>query len=283
MSKLRLMSHNQWNFVDNVPAWEEKGLDCSAKVRMKGHVQVFSELLPDIVGGQEVNATMQLYLKLYCQEAGLPYAQVWGNYTPLIYRTDKLELVDIDYILYPEKVEGFEGSFNDVQSKACNLGVFRTKEDGKVFLFATTHLWWRNGSDPSNTYYQPGSDEAREVQVKMAIDLIDQYQKKYDNCPVIFVGDFNTGYNSLAIQHALKERGFDHGHDVAEITQDGVGYNSCGPAHPGVWQDKPFERAIDHILVRDMPEGSVKRFERYTPDYYLVLSDHAPVYVDVEF
>ena len=51
---------------------------------------------------------------------------------------------------------------------------------------------------------------------------------------------------------------------------------------PGVWQDLPFETAIDHILVKNAPEGAVKRFDRYCPDYYLLLSDHAPVYVDIE-
>ena len=30
-----------------------------------------------------------------------------------------------------------------------------------------------------------------------------------------------------------------------------------------------------------MPEGAIKRFDRYTPDYYLLLSDHAPVYIDM--
>ena len=59
MATLRLMTQNQWNYTPNAPAWEEKGLDCSAETRMRGHVRVFKELLPDIVGGQEVNKDMQ--------------------------------------------------------------------------------------------------------------------------------------------------------------------------------------------------------------------------------
>ena len=43
----------------------------------------------------------------------------------------------------------------------------------------------------------------------------------------------------------------------------------------------PFKEAIDHILVKFAPEGFVRRFERYTPDYYLPLSDHSPAFADV--
>lgn len=278
MSTIRLMTQNQWNVVDNLDYWKEKGLDCSAQVRMKGHVQIFKELMPDIIGGQEVNIHMQYFLKYYCMEEGLPYTIIWGNMTPIIYRADKFELLDTEYILYPEKMEGFEGTFCDARSKSCSVGVFRSKEDGKVFVFATTHLWWQ--SDKT----LPGSSEVRKLQLKMASDLVAKYQAKYGGCPAVLVGDLNDHYNSPAIQYALNEGGFSHAHDAAvEYRHEGVGYNACGinKLAPGIWQDKPFEDAIDHILVRDIPEGAVRRFDRYCPDYYLVLSDHAPTYIDL--
>ena len=283
MSTLRLMSQNQWNYTPNAPAWEEKGLDCSAEVRMRGHVRVLRELLPDIVGGQEVNKDMQLLLKLYCMEEGLPYAQIFGNYTPLIYRADKLELLDTDYLLYPVYVDGFEGKFNDALSKSLNLGVFRNKESGTVFIFATTHLWWMQGHTEGKPNYRKGSDRVRTLQIQSATAKIEEYRQKYGNCPAIFVGDMNTGYNSEAIQSALKESGYRHAHDVAaEFRHEGRGYHWCSPTGYGAWLDGPFEDAIDHILVKGLPEGAVRRFDRFTPEYYLTLSDHAPVYIDVE-
>jgi len=278
MSAIRLMTQNQWNVVDNLDYWKEKGLDCSAEVRMKGHVQIFKELMPDIVGGQEVNIHMQYFLKYYCMEESLPYTIIWGNMTPIIYRADKFELLDTEYILYPEHVEGYEGAFCDAKSKSCNIGVFRSKEDGKVFVFATTHLWWQSDKN------RPGSSEVRRLQLKMASELVAKYQKKYGGCPAVLVGDLNDHYNSPAIRYALSEGGFSHAHDIAvEYRHEGVGYNACGinKLAPGIWQDKPFEDAIDHILVRDIPEGAVRRFERYCPDYYLLLSDHAPTYIDL--
>ena len=40
--------------------------------------------------------------------------------------------------------------------------------------------------------------------------------------------------------------------------------------------------AIDHILVTGAEDGFVRRFERFSPDYYFPLSDHSPAFVDVE-
>ena len=276
MSIIRLMGQNVWNCTGNLPTWEEKGLDCSSAVRMKGHVRILAELLPDILGGQEVNMQMQLDLKMNCIGKNLPYTIIWGNMTPIIYRADKLELLDTEYLLYPAHVDGYEGSFNDVRSKSCNVGVFRTKEDGKVFVFATTHLWWKSSEA------QPGSAEVRKIQLSMATELVKTYQEKYGNCPAVLVGDLNAGYYAQALRWALEEGGWQHAHDVAvEYRHEGKGFNGCG-VHPGVWQDEPFEKALDHILVRDTPKEAVRRFDRYCAEDYVYLSDHAPVYIDLK-
>lgn len=276
MSIIRLMGQNVWNCTGNLPTWEEKGLDCSSAVRMKGHVRILAELLPDVLGGQEVNMQMQLDLKMNCIERNLPYTIIWGNMTPIIYRADKLELLDTEYLLYPAHVDGYEGSFNDVRSKSCNVGVFRTKEDGKVFVFATTHLWWKSSEA------QPGSAEVRKIQLSMATELVKTYQEKYGNCPAILVGDLNAGYYAQALRWALEEGGWQHAHDVAvEYRHEGKGFNGCG-VHPGVWQDEPFEKALDHILVRDISKEAVRRFDRYCAEDFVYLSDHAPVYIDLK-
>ena len=153
--------------------------------------------------------------------------------------------------------------------------MFRTKEDGKVFVFAVTHLWWKSSAA------QPGSAEVRRIQLAMATERIKTYQAKYGGCPAVIVGDLNAGYEAQALRWALGEGGWTHAHDVAvEYRHEGKGFNGCG-IQPGVWQDEPFEKAIDHILVRDIPAGAVRRFDRYCPESYVYLSDHAPVYIDL--
>ena len=283
MSTIRLMSQNQWNYTNNSPDWEEKGLDCSAEVRMHGHVQVFKDVMPDIMGGQEVNKEMQLFFKLYCIEEKLPYTIIWGNMTPIIYRADKFELLDTEYLLYPKYMEGSEKGFNDSNSKSMNMGVFREKATGKVFIFATTHLWWRS-NNPNWWSYQEGSEAARVYQMQLATALLKKYQDKYDGCPIIFGGDMNTTYNTAPIQYALNEAGYQHAFDVAtDFRSDVKGECACGPKGPATqWIPGTMTGSIDHILVKDVREGSVKRFDRYCPDYYFSISDHAPVFIDIE-
>lgn len=283
MSKLRLMGHNQWN-TDKRSAWTEQGFDCSAETRMHGFIRVFKELCPDVVGGQEINKDMQLYLMLYAQEEKLPYTMLLGNMTPIIYRADKLEVLATEYLLFPKTLAGFAGEFNDVNSKSCNVAVFRDKEGGQVFIFVTAHLWWRNGSDPSYYSYQAGSDEARTEQLRLANGLVDKYRAIYGDVPVVIAGDMNTAVGTPALNY-LEENGYVHAHDAAtEYTTELSGYCRCGEKGPAdKWLDTPYTVADDHIYVKDMPAGAVKRFDRYMPEYYLQLSDHAPVYIDVEF
>lgn len=283
---MRIVSQNQWNCTDNLSHWQAQGLDCSSKVRMKGHTQVIKTLLPDILGGQEVNKEMQLDLQIDLLEAGLHYTLIWGSMTPIFYRADKLELLDAEFYPYPEHLEGYDGICNDAKSKNANLAVFRDKESGKTFVFVTTHLWWKNGSDPSRRDYQAGSDQVRTWQLQAAMALVERYREKYDGCPAVILGDLNTRYHSEAIQYALHEGGYVHAHDVAvEYAHDGEGYNGCNVHYkgPGIWSSGSFEDAIDHILVKGFPADAVRRFDRYTPDDYVYLSDHAPVIADIAF
>ena len=110
---LRIMSHNLWKNDDNRPAWSEKGLDCSAETRSKGFIQVYTELLPDLIGCQEVSSLMAEKIICGCSDLGVKYALLWGKDTPIIYRPDKLELIDSDFSLYPEALPEHDGCFNN--------------------------------------------------------------------------------------------------------------------------------------------------------------------------
>ena len=276
MAKLRIMTHNQWKADSNLPAWQEKGFDCSSRVRTQGFARVYNDLLPDIIGAQEVSAKMAEDIMEHLTSIGLNYAVLWGRDTPIFYRPDKFELVNSEFALYPDEFPGHEGIFNNGKTKSYCIGVFRTKEDGKLFIFASTHLWWKSSND------QPYSNEARAYQLGLLIDRIDKLQKAYD-CPAVIVGDLNAGYNSDALNAAFS-RGFLHAHDLAtEYKDDSVGLHYCFPAgFYDYYYDWEFERAIDHILVRGADRLTVRRFERYSPEYYLPLSDHSPAFVDVE-
>lgn len=279
MGKLRIMSHNVWKCDDNLPAWEAKGEDCSAAKRAKGMVRVYTELLPDIIGCQEMSFVMADEIIRGMTEKGLRYALLWGRDTPILYRQDRLELLNSDFLVYPTEFPGWEGEFNNSGTKSWCIAVFRDKTDGKNLIFMSTHLWWMN-SDPTANNYQAGSDEARVYQLNMAMDRLEKFQSEYD-CPVVLAGDLNAEYTKPVIQNALN-RGYAHAHNIAtEYADQDWGYHYCFGDGYKPYAGAPFEKAIDHILVKFAPTDFVCRFERYTPDYYLPLSDHSPVLVDV--
>lgn len=281
MATLRLMTHNQWKNDNNLPAWAEKGLDCSASVRMRGFVRVYKDTLPDIIGCQETSFNMADKMIRYCAEEGLRYALLWGRDTPIMYNQDKFELIDSDFSLYPDDFPGHEGIFNNDHTKSYNIGVFRIKENGKMFIFASTHLWWKSNA-PESPNFQPYSDEAREYQLGLLMKRTEEYRKKY-NCPIFIVGDLNANYNSLAVQRAF-HNGYVHAHDVAtEYRDEAIGYHDCfGWGYNNFYSDEPFPNAIDHILIKKAENVKIRRFERFSPEYYLPLSDHSPAFIDVE-
>ena len=278
---LRLMSNNIWWCDTNRPAWEAIGEDCSAKARSKGFARVYDELCPDVIGFQEVSAIMLRELVCSMQERGLNYAVLWGGDTPIMYRADKLELIDSTFAYYDEHIDGLEGCFNNDKTKSYTAAVFKSKEDKKTFVFATTHLWWKN-NNPASKSYQPFSDEARAYQIGLLADVVDDLAKRY-GCPSVIVGDLNAAYKSLALSCAF-ERGYRHGHDIAvEYADDTYGYHYCFDGGYKGYEPEPFERGIDHILLKGERDGAVRRFDRYYPEYYMPLSDHFPAFIDIEF
>ena len=280
MTRLRLMSHNIWNCDVNKPGWEERGEDCSAEARMPGIARVYAETKPDVIGLQEASHKIVDVLMYELSKLDLHYAVHWTRFTSILYRPELFELVDSEYLCYPEAFEGYEGSFNDVRSKSCNLAVFRVKENGQFFVFANTHLWWKN-RNPAARSYQPGSGEARAYQVRLASALIDKYREKYQ-CPAVLLGDMNDTYDSPMMEAALA-CGFAHAHDVAvDYVCEENGYHYCFSDGHRPSEPLPFVHAIDHILLKGFRKEAIRRFDRYTPDYYEPLSDHYPAYVDVE-
>jgi len=280
MGNLRIMSHNVWKCDYNNPAWEAKGENCSAAVRAKGMVRVYTETKPDIIGCQEMSFIMADEIIRGLSDEGQRYALLWGRDTPILYRQERLELLDSDFMLYPTEFPGWEGEFNNGGTKSWCIAVFRDKSDGKKLIFMSTHLWWMS-SNPASKSYQAGSDEARVYQLNLAMDRMEKFRTDYD-CPIVIVGDLNAEYTKPVIQDALN-RGYSHAHNIAtEYADPDWGYHYCFGDGYKPYEKAPFEKAIDHILVKSAPVDFVRRFERYTPDYYLPLSDHSPVFADVK-
>ena len=282
MNTLRIMTNNVWSCGSNKPWWIERGLDCSSEARAPKFAPVYKETAPDLIGWQESDAYFRTLVLPEMELLGMNYELVLGGHTSILYNKDTLELVESYFEEYPENIPEYEGKFNNNNTKSFCIGVFKTKQYGKFIVFASTHLWWRS-SNPNNPNYQPFSDKARENQMNMLLDRLEQIREKY-NCPAIAVGDLNDEYDSLSVKAAFS-RGYRHAHDIAvEYADERDGYHYCFPEGYRLYENpKPFKQGIDHIILKGESEGFVRRFERYTPDYYMPLSDHFPAFIDVEF
>ncbi|MBQ8526497.1 MAG: endonuclease/exonuclease/phosphatase family protein [Clostridia bacterium] len=279
-TKLRIMSNNIWWCDTNTEAWSAIGADCSAEHRAHGFFRTYKELAPDIIGLQECTADMAHFLMTLFAENELPYALLWGRDTPIVYRRDKLELVDSKAFIYPESIPGFEGSFNNAKTKSYCIGAFKEKISGNFLTFATTHLWYKSGN-PEMPSYQPYSHEAREYQLGLLMDRMDEFQARY-NCPAVIVGDFNAYYSSNVIKAAQK-RSYVHAHDISLKLPDetsGMHY-CCQDGYNEALREGGFGVSIDHILLRGFGDNAVECFERHKPGYYMALSDHLPVWCDL--
>ena len=238
--------------------------------------------MPDLIGWQEGDAFFRELVIPEMTKLGMNYNIIPAGCTSILYNKATLELRESHFVIYPDEVPGYEGIFNNVNTKSYCIGVFKVKATGKHIIFGTTHLWWKSGNPDKGSYY-PYSNEAREYQINLMLDQLEALREKYD-CPAIAVGDLNDVYDSLAVNAAFA-RGYRHAHDIAtEYTDERDGYHYCFPNGYELYENpKTYKEAIDHILVKGEPEGFVKRFERFTPDYYMPLSDHFPAFIDVEY
>lgn len=280
-----LMSNNQWKCDKNCDAWLKMGEDCSAEVRVQGLVRAYKQIMPDVLGLQEVSMHMAdlMMAQLSCVDLGegqtAKYAYVSGGDTPIVYRYDKLKLLESGFFLYSEQIDGFEGSFNNHESKSYCFGVFEDRTTKKRFALMSTHLWWKS-SNPEAKNYQAHSNEARAYQIGLASAKMDEVIAKY-NCPCVLMGDFNASINSLCLDRARAE-GWTEVYDLSVGDRDETrGHHPCSPAGFGRGDAGLFRQAIDHIMIKNGEGTTVNYFRRLTPEWFDKISDHYPLYIDL--
>lgn len=276
------MSNNAWRMDENLPAWIEKGEDCSAEVRCIGLAQAYRQIDAWVMGLQEYSQKMIHLLIGHLNELAAPgaeYELVSGSDTPIIFRHDKLKLLESGFFRYDEAVPGLEGSFNNSETKSYAFGVFEIRESGKRFAAMSTHLWWKS-SHPESGFYQAHSNEARAYQISLAMTRMDEIMAKY-GCPGFLMGDFNASVHSLCLETAFAG-GWLETHDLTEDRDETRGYHSCGPngwARDDIW---PYDQAIDHILMKNGDGIKILYFRRLTDPWFDRISDHYPLYIDAE-
>lgn len=280
-----LMSNNQWKCDKNTQAWLDRGEDCSAEARVGGLVRAYLDVKPDVLALQEVSLHMadlmmeKIRRVEFDDGETIKYEYISGGDTPIAYRRDKLLLIESGFFRYSEDVPGYSGKYNNGETKSYCYGVFKGREDGKVFAVMSTHLWWKS-SDPKSTHYLEGSDEARAYQILLASAKMDEIMAKY-SCPGFIMGDFNANMSSPCLR-SVQWAGWREVHDLAVGEYDNTrGHHPCGPGGYERVDMGNFEQAIDHIIVKNADGVKINSFKRLTDEYFDSVSDHYPLYIDV--
>lgn len=277
-SNLRIMSNNVWDRPGNANYWREMEEDCSNRKRLKEMVKVYMAYNPDVLSLQELNVKPYYseYLLQQLNQQGRNYAyvnrRVAGtsklNYTPMVYNTETLRLLD-------SGSHTFLYGSNSL-TKSYTWGYFKHKKTGKCFIAFSTHLWWRSDKVyPNSSVYR--ARQMIEI-CNAAADLIRQY-----NCPCFVMGDLNCRYTSTEYR-TMADNGFSDCYDIStKFSRNVSGRYVCNANNFSYRMNVgTYEKtALDHILSKNLKNSRVIAFDYVTPNFYGKLSDHAPVYIDV--
>ncbi|MBR0066356.1 MAG: glycoside hydrolase family 99-like domain-containing protein, partial [Kiritimatiellae bacterium] len=277
---LKFLSFNIWgDYFENPVEEREAGVEATI---LKGR--------PDVVSLQEVTpgwyaSPMFAHLKQagYAvvrgdEDAALKRAAFSGektpkhiNHEPLLYRTDRLNLLD-------SGTDFFHLSLT--ASKSATWAVLERKSDGRRFVAFATHFWWRSNGAESNAI--------RELNARHVLWLLADIRRKWGaDLPAILGGDLNSTESSFA--HAmLRSGGFVNAASNADVRSPYCSHHgnpvrgADGKYHGArraVAFDKP-DYSIDHIFYTKGIHAL--RHEIITDQTALDVSDHSPVLVAFE-
>ena len=256
----------------NMYGWESY----SESVRMRMQLEMLEAYSPDVIGFQEFSSNVRsgsLISKL--TELGYSEVRVNGvssNFTPLFYRSDKLEIVDSGYLLY----EGL----NDVNSKSVTWAVMRVRATGKCFIAMSTHFYWTSDLE---------GDAARLSEAGQLLELIGTIRSNasYAELPLIVGGDLNCTVSS-APADILRGGGLVSAWDEAALKNDSSGHHKDAEYstlyETYISWSRPTKKYADSIdQVWKYGNITVNGFVTVTCTYALIASDHCPEIVDISF
>ena len=224
----------------------------------------------DLIGMQEVNrvgtALFETLADLYAPVA-LSHADGKHCYTPILYRTDRFDLIEGGSELYRSR---------GTDTKSMSWAVVSDKESGKKLALINSH-----GSLILKSYNLEATNAVegemwRVDNVCQMLEKKDELREKYGaELPVFITGDFNTYSHRESIQNMKKV--LPDSADIATISAT-TGINSF---HGVPGRPCPEGTPIDFVFVTD---DAVKILVHCIADdeTALAISDHCPVYVDAK-
>ena len=245
------------------------------ETRNQMQAELHYEYLPDVIGLQENAASVQSYhLRMskygYTPVPTKPKNKANRDYTAMLYRADKLDILECGWHLYDDGAGD--------QSKSVAWAVFKDKASGDVFAVGSTHFYWTSDDLGKS---------ARLKDAEQLTQVVKDITTKY-NCPMIVGGDYNCNINSDPIKNLYKA-GFENLQKLSPETMDVTTHHSYSPwnAELNLYIDvvvpsKAYSSAIDHALLYNKSTLTPKMWRVILHDYTLLSTDHCPVMVDFD-
>ena len=224
----------------------------------------------DVIGMQEVNkigtgiftSLAGLYTPAACEHADGKHC-----YTPILYRTDRFDLLESGSALYASR---------GTDTKSMAWVVLADKATGQKLALINSH-----GSLILLAYHLEATDAVEGEQwrvdnVRQMLEKKDELRARYGGIPVFITGDFNTNANGASVQ-AMKQSMADSAE--AAVVSHTEGFNSY---HKAPNQPCAAGLPIDFIFVTD---DVVEVLTHHIPadEAALAISDHCPVYLDAKW
>ena len=235
---------------------------------------------PTIIGFQECNKSMhdQMVAKLNGYSTALDKHPGTSTavYTPIVYKTDMLELLDAG-------VEWLDLRYTKTDTKSVAYAVFKDRVSGEIFSVINVHvaLWSSNNYElPAGKTDSQMTNEANSVwkpdNIRQMNDVMQRIIKEYGDIPVIWLGDFNFNETHVAYNNAVVKYGMKDAEKTATITAD-TGIKS----HHSLGSVPASGYTIDHIFGNS--KVIFRNHKICRTDRDLRASDHCPVYADLLF
>jgi len=258
---LRFLSANIWGDYFGNPVEERDAAFC----------EIFNRYEPDLIALQEVTPNWwksRVFKDLNAEYGIVGTAENPTNFTPLLYKKSRLELLESGFDLFHVKLD---------RSKGMTWAVLKDRESGKVFIAFSTHYWWKSNAE---------SDFVRLVNSRQIVSRLETLKSKW-NCPAIGGGDLNSLPGSEA--HVfLNEKGLFSAQEIAdsaspEASHHGDPVRGADGKYHGTPRptENVKENSIDHIFV-EKAGIHVKVMRVILDQDALDASDHSPIYADFE-
>ena len=261
--------------------------------------EIFAGMLlcytPDVIGLQETcevwEAQMPYYLDLIRDSYGVDYGIVFtsynglNNYCPMLYREDK-------YTLDFAKYEPYEYDLKKALERGYYIrGATQIKltEKGTETTFIVVNSHWDHGGGTSSA---PTNPQYTQYCADNEAAIVNAYKLQYPSVRIFMTGDFNSHRPHIA--EIMKEFLVTvDGRIASDVAREAgtLAVNGGYQCNDNYLIDEDVPRwqitthtndFIDHVVGTN-GDFSVLRHDTILVNYCHVLTDHMPVYADIQF